>query len=58
MMSIKDHVAISVETPMINSRCSLGREFIELIHTNILIILYLIVNQVDSCHDCVYSPLA
>ena len=34
MMSMVDHVAISVETLRIDSRCSLEKEFTELIHMN------------------------
>ena len=34
MMSMADLVAISVETPRIDSGCSLEKEFTELIHTN------------------------
>ena len=34
MMRITDLVAIDVETPMINSGCSLEKELTELIHTN------------------------
>ena len=34
MMSMVDHVAIGVETLMIDSGCSLEKEFIELIHMN------------------------
>ena len=34
MMSMADPVAIGVETPRIDSRCSLEKEFTELIHIN------------------------
>ena len=34
MMSMADHVAIGVETPRIDSRCSLEKEFTKLIHMN------------------------
>ena len=34
MMSMANHVAISVETPRIDSGCSLEKEFIELIYMN------------------------
>ena len=34
MMSMADLVAIGVETPWIDSWCSLEKEFIELIHMN------------------------
>ena len=40
-----------------DSGCSLEKEFSELILMNPLIVLYLIVNQVYSCHDCVCGPL-
>ena len=56
VMSIADHVAICVDTPMIHSKCSLEKEFIELIHMNHLMILYLKFNQVDSCYGCVHGP--
>ena len=34
MMSMADHMAISVETPKIAIGCSLEKEFTELIHMN------------------------
>ena len=34
MMNMVDHVTISIETPRIDSGCSLEKEFIELIPTN------------------------
>ena len=34
MMSMADHVAIDVETPRIDSGCSLEKEFTELIRMN------------------------
>ena len=43
---------------LIDSVCSLEKEFIKLIHMNPLMILYLTVNQVDSYHSCIYGPLA
>ena len=57
MMSLADPVAIDVETLMIHSGCSLDKEFIELICMNPFKILDLIVNQVNSCHSCQFSPL-
>ena len=57
MMSMADPIAIGVETLRIDSGCSLEKEFIELIHMNPLMVLYLTVNQVDSCHGCVCGPL-
>ena len=57
MMSMTDLVAIGVETPRIDSGYSLEKEFTELICMNPWIILYQIVNQVDSCHSCVHGHL-
>ena len=56
-MSMADPIAIGVETLRIDSGCSLEKEFTELIRMNPLMILYLTVNQVDSCHSCVCGPL-
>ena len=56
-MSTVDLVAIDVDALRIDSGCTLEKEFIELIRINPLIVLYLIVNQVDSCHCCVCGPL-
>ena len=52
-MSMADPIAIGVETLRIDSGCSLEKEFIELICMNPWIVLYLTINQVDSCHGCV-----
>ena len=57
MMSITDLIAIGVKTLMIDSGCSLEKEFTELICMNPLMILYLTINQFDSCHGCVYGSL-
>ena len=57
MMSMDDPIAIGVETLRIDSGCSLEKEFNELIRMNPWMVLYLTVNQVDSCHDCVCDPL-
>ena len=57
MMSMADPIAIGVETLRIDSGCSLEKEFTELIRMNPLMVIYLIVNLVDSCHDCVCGPL-
>ena len=57
MMSMDDLVAIYVETLRIESMCSLEKQFTELIRMNPLMVLYLTVNQVDSCHGCVCDPL-
>ena len=56
-MTMTDLVAIVVETLRIESVCSLKKKFTELIHMNSLIVLYLNVNQVDSCYGCVYGLL-
>ena len=53
MMSMADPIAIGVETIRIDSGCSLEKEFTELICMNPWMVLYLTVNQVDSCHGCV-----
>ena len=57
MMSMADLVTISVETLRIDSGCSLKKGFFELICMNLIIVLYLTINHVDSCHDSVYGPL-
>ena len=57
MMSMIDLIAISLETLRIDSGCSLKKDFTELICMKALVVLYLTVNQVDSCHDCVCGPL-
>ena len=44
MMSMADPVAIGVETLMIDSRCSLEKEFTDLIHMNPLILI------LPNCH--------
>ena len=56
-MIMADHIAIGVETLRIASGCSLEKEFTELIHMNPWMVLYLTINQVDSCHNCVCGPL-
>ena len=50
MTSIVDLVDIDVETPRIDSRCSLKKEFAKLIRMNLQMISCQIINQVDSCH--------
>ena len=57
MMSIIDLVVVGVEIIRIDSRCSLEKEFTELICMNPSIISYLTVNHVISCHGCVYDSL-
>ena len=57
MMSMTDLMAIGVETPRIDSGCSLEKEFIKLILMNPLMVLCKLFNQVNSCHACVRGPL-
>ena len=57
MMSLVNPVAISMETPRIKRGCSLKKEFSELIYMNLQMVLYLVVNKVDSCNNCVYGLL-
>ena len=57
MMSMIDLVAVSLETLKIDSVCSFEKDFTILILMNHLMLLYLIINQVDSCHGCVSYPL-
>ena len=57
MMSMANPVATSAETLRIDSGCFLEKEFTELIYMNPWMVLYLIVNQVESCHGCVCGPL-
>ena len=57
MMSMANLIAIGVETLRIDSGWSLEKEFTELIRMNPWMVLYLTVNQVDSYHGCVCSPL-
>ena len=57
MMTLVDLIAIDVETPMIDSRCFLEKEFTKLIRINSQMILYIIVNQAYSCHGYVCGPL-
>ena len=52
-----DPIAIGVETLRIDSGCSFEKEFTELIRMNPWMVIYLIVNQVDLCDDCVCGPL-
>ena len=54
---LADLVAINIETPIIDTRCSLEKGFTELICMNPRIILYRTINQVDSCYSCVRGPL-
>ena len=56
MMSMIDHVTINVETPTVDNECYLEKELTEFIHTNPSIVLHLTVNQVKSCHNCVFYP--
>ena len=57
MMSMTDPIDISVETPKIDSGCSLEKEITDLIRTNLSMVLYLTISQVDSYHGCECGPL-
>ena len=57
MTSMTDPIAIIVETPRITSWWSLEKELTKLICMNHRMVLYLTINQVDSCHSFVRSPL-
>ena len=57
MMSMVDHVAISVETLRTARGRSLKKEFNELIRMNPYVVLHLTINQVDSCYSCLCGPL-
>ena len=56
MMTMVDIAAIGVEKPRIDSGCSLEKEFTELLCMNPWIVLYQIVNQVDSWHGWICGP--
>ena len=56
-ITLSDLLAIGVETLRIDYECALEKEFTELILINSWMVLYLTVNQVYSCHDCVHGPL-
>ena len=49
--------SISVETLRIDNGYSLEKEFTVLIRKNPWMVLQLIFNQVDLCHNCVCRPL-
>ena len=57
MMSMIDPIVIGVETLRIDSGCSLEKDITELIRMNPRMVLYLTVNQVDSCCGCLCGPL-
>ena len=57
MMIMVDLVMIYVETPMIDSGCSLKKEFTKLIRMNPLIVLYQDVKKVDFCTTIIYVVL-
>ena len=57
MISMADHVAISVKTPMIDIGCSLEKQLTELIYMNPLIIFYIVVNYPNLLHGYVCGPL-
>ena len=52
-----DLMAIDVETSRIDSRCSMEKEFTELICMKPSMVLCQIFNQVDSHKICVHGPL-
>ena len=56
-MSMVDLVVINVKTRKIDNGRSLDKDFIELIHMNPSLVLYLTINKVDLCHNCVCDPL-
>ena len=56
IMSMVDLEVIRVEKLNMDNGCSWKKEFIELICTNLLIILYLSINQVYSYYNCVCGP--
>ena len=57
MMNMANHVEIGVDTLNIDNECSLEKEFTKLIYMRTLMVLFLTVNQVDSCYGCVYGSL-
>ena len=57
VIRLADLVAISVKTLRIESECFLEKDFTELIHMNLSMVLYLNFNQFDLCHSCVCAPL-
>ena len=57
MISMVDLIAIDVEILRIDSGWSFEKEFTELIRMNPSMVLYVIANQVDSCHACLCGPL-
>ena len=58
MMNASDLVAIGMTRPRIDSGFSLEKDFSEFKRINPLMILYLTINQIDSCHGCACAPLA
>ena len=55
MISMTDLMAVGVETLRINIGCSLDKKFIELIHMNPRIVLYLTINLVNLYHNCIHN---
>ena len=51
-----DTMTIGLETPQIDSGCSLEKELIELIYMNSEMILSENFTQVDSCHGYIRGP--
>lgn len=56
MIRIIDLVIICVETLKRGIECFLKKSFIKLIYMNPYIVLYLTINQVDSCHNYINDP--
>ena len=50
-------VALDVDTLKVNNGCPLEKQFTKLIHRKPLMVLYLTVNHIDSCHDCICASL-
>ena len=57
MMSMTSYLAIGVKILRIDSICSLEKKFTKLICMSTLLVLYLTVNQLDSCHVYLCCPL-
>ena len=57
MMNMTNLDAIGMDTLWIDSGWSMEREFTEFIYMNLIIKLYLTINQVYSCHGYVHGPL-
>ena len=55
IMRIVNLVTICVETLVCDVGYSLEKAFNKLIHMHPLIVFYLTINQVDSCHTCILA---